>query len=264
MITSTSNPLAKRARSLRQRKQRRREGVFFVEGPRVFLAAVDAGAAIETVIHAPKLLTSEPAHAAVERLRRAGVRCEEVSAAVFEWISDRDHPTGIGAIVVDVSVTPHELPAPDDALFVALVGVSDPGNLGAVLRTLDAVRGAGLLLVGDTTDPTHPTAVKASMGALFTVPVARVADVAALLEWARARGLTAIGTSSHARMSAWDADLRAPVLLVMGSEREGLDRDALAMLGGSVALPMWGDATSLNLAVATGVLLYEARRSART
>jgi len=260
VISSTSNPLVKRARSLRQRKARRREGAFVVEGPRGFLAAVESGARIEAVLHAPDLLTSDLVAAAILRLAAGGTRVEELSKAVFERMSERDNPTGIAAIVTDPVIDAADMPARAKAVYVALVGVSDPGNLGAVTRTVDAVGGDGLLLVGDTTDPTHPTAVKASMGALFTVPCARLRDLEALLEWSRDRGLTAVGTSAHAERGAWQIDLRPPLLLVMGPEREGLDGAALAALDSAVSLPMKGGATSLNLAVATGALLYESLR----
>jgi TrmH family RNA methyltransferase len=248
---------------LRHRKHRRREGAFFVEGPRVFLTAAETGAPVENVLYAPDLLASEPVRLAIERLRAGGVRCESVTRHVFEWVSERDHPTGIGAIVAAEDRSADELPAAEDALYVALLEVSDPGNLGAIMRTMDAVGGTGLLLVGRTTDPTHPTAIKASMGALFTVPHARVDDVDALLEWARGRRLRTVGTSAHADRPAWDADLRPPILLVLGSEREGLDERTMQLLDERVTLPMRGDATSLNLAVAAGVLLYEVRRPGR-
>jgi len=309
-VTSRANPLVERARRLLQRKHRRREDAFFIEGPRAFLSAVEAGAPIETVFYSPDLLTSpfvrhvlagdggEPGGVEGGAVNRRGlatgapdrpdlatgafgpadlavgavdrpvlaldpvVRVVSVPAEVFATLSDRDHPTGIGAIVRPVEVELAELRVRPADVFVALAGVSDPGNLGAILRTMDALGAAGLVLVGpETTDPYHPTAVKASMGALFTVPLARAAW-AELWEWAaRARART-VATSARAELASWSAAalVDRPLVLLLGGERQGLPAEALERADRRVAIPMGGHATSLNLAVAAGILLYEARR----
>ncbi|MEW5985473.1 MAG: RNA methyltransferase [Chloroflexota bacterium] len=260
MIISFSNPLIKRIKRLRQRKYREEESAFFVEGLRVVLTAVEHRAPIETLVYSSELLTSEAGRRAVSEQQQRGLPCVELSAPVFRAISEREHPVGLGAIV---KTSWHDLDSvvvdPAD-VWVALVGTADPGNLGTILRTLDAVGAAGLVLVGSTTDPFHPTAVKASMGALFTVPVGRLPDEATLFAWARAHGLFIMATSAKARTLFWDAPYQRPALLLMGSEGEGLSKQVLEAADLAVTIPMRGSASSLNLAVATGLLLYELRR----
>jgi TrmH family RNA methyltransferase len=258
-ITSFSNPLVKRVKRLRQKKYRLEEGAFFVEGLRPVLAAVERNAPIETLIVAPDLLTSAVAW---DMLRQQAARrpTATVSAEVFTALSERENATGLAA-VVSLQWTPvDELPFDPAAIFVAVDQPADPGNLGAILRTCDAAGASGLILTGAAVDPFHPTAVRASMGSLFAVPVAQLPDLLTLLAWARPAGLQVIATSAHASASFWEADYRRPCLLLLGSEGEGLSAEAIAMADVQVTIPMRGTASSLNLAVAAGILLYELAR----
>jgi RNA methyltransferase, TrmH family len=145
-------------------------------------------------------------------------------------------------------------------VFAALHEIGNPGNLGTIVRTASAAGASGVILIGPSADPYDPAAVKASMGALFTVPVVAAASAAEFLDWARARSLTVVATSGRASVSCWDADLRPPLALLLGSEGDGLPDELLAAADLSVAIPMTGTAESLNLAVAAGILLYEVRR----
>lgn len=260
MITSFRNPLVKRIKKLKQKKYRQREGAFFVEGIRVVLTAIERGAPLETIVVAPELLTSDVGWEAVAAQREQGVEVREVSGDVFESFAERDNPVGLGAIVGVRLRDLDELPAGPGDVFAAVVDVGDPGNLGTIVRTLDGVGAAGLILVGQTTDPFHPTAVKASMGALFNVPVAEAATVDALWRWAEARGVHTVATSAHAQEVYWDAAYDLPALLLLGSEGEGLPAEVMEAAELAVTIPMYGASSSLNLAVAAGLLLYEVRR----
>lgn len=260
LITSFRNPLVKRIKRLRQRKYRQAEGAFFVEGIRVVLAALEQGAAVECLVYAPALLTSPSGQEAVHNYADQGLPCHALDAAVFVAISERENPAGLGAIVRQPLLALDELGVTPAGVYTALVEVSDPGNLGTILRTIDAAGGDGLILVGDCVDPFHPTAVKASMGALFTVPVASTPDTAALLTWARAQGLHTVATSAKAVGDYRQTPYYYPALLLLGSEGAGLDAATLAAADCAVSIPMRGTASSLNLAVAAGLLLYELTR----
>jgi RNA methyltransferase, TrmH family len=264
MITSPANPLVKRIKRLRQKKYRQAEGAYFVEGLRVVLAAVEQNAPIEILCYAPELLTSSVAQRMVAGQKKRGTAVAELSASVFRAISERDNPTGLGAIVRSRWTELDALPTNRDATLVALVDVADPGNLGTILRTLDATAATGLILAGQTTEPFQQAVAKASMGALYTVPICRVDGQAALLAWAQQRGLQTVATSASAPESYWTAVYRLPLLLIMGSEGEGLPAETLAASHLAVSIPMSGSVSSLNLAVATGLLLYELRRRAVT
>jgi TrmH family RNA methyltransferase len=259
-VTSVANPLIKRARALAQRKHRDAEGAFVVEGIRGVWQAVESGAPVETLIVAPALLTSEPARRMVEAQRAAGSRVVAVSAAAYERFAEREHPSGLAAIVrieerglSDLAVTPR-------ALFVALHETGNPGNLGAILRSMDAVAANGLIILGNATDPYHPTAIKASMGAIFTIPVVRALTIQALLSWCRAHDIGVVTTSTQANVDHWSARYPEPCLLLFGSEGQGLPAVRLQAGDLAVRIPMQGHVDSLNLAIATGILLYEVRR----
>jgi TrmH family RNA methyltransferase len=262
MITSAQNPLVKRLKRLQLRKYRLREGAFYVDGLRPVLSALEQGAEVEEVVFSPDLLTSAAARAALEAFAARGGRVTPLAAGLFDLFSDRDHPVGLGAIVRAAWTPLAQLPVTPRAFFAALLEPSDPGNVGTILRTVDSAGASGVILVGRSTDPFHPTAVKASMGALFTVPVAQVATRDELFAWAAEHGVATVATSAKAEVSHWSAAYRFPALLLLGSERMGLDAATQERADLAVAIPMHGAASSLNLAVAAGILLYELRRAA--
>jgi RNA methyltransferase, TrmH family len=260
VITSYQNPLAKRIRRLERKKHRQEEGAFFVEGIRVVLAALEQGAPVELLVYAPELLSSKVAGEAISRHEALGGEAAAVSGEVFRSFSQRENPAGLGAIVGTRLRALGELAVSADAIFVAAHDTGDPGNLGTIMRTMDGMGAAGLILVGQTTDPFHPTAVKASMGTLFRVPVAQAAELEAVWAWAAQQGIFTVATSARAQHNFWEAPYRFPALLLLGSEGEGLPAEVLARADLAVSIPMHGAASSLNLAVAAGLLLYELRR----
>jgi len=257
LISSAANPVVKRMRLLGDRKHRRREGAFVVEGIQPVWQAVEAGADVEVLVVAPDLLGSRTA-GMVAAQEAAGVRVARLTGELFARISARDGPSGLVAIVRGRIPGLASLPVTPESVFVALHEIGNPGNLGTIIRTADAAGGSGVVLIGAAADPFDPAAVKASMGALFAVPVARAADPAEFLAWAA--GLTVITTSAKARTSFWEAGYARPLALLLGAEGAGLPDDVLAGGDLQVRIPMTGTAESLNLAVAAGLLLYQARR----
>lgn len=259
LISSTANPLIKRVRALQARKAREAQGVFLVEGANAVWQAVDSGAEVETLLVAPDLLPSERVREFVARLRHEGVPTVEVTRAVFETVAEHGHASGLAALVRMQRRSLGDLAVNARALFVALHGVQYPGNLGTILRTVDAVDGAGVILLGDATDPYHPQAVKASAGALFTVPHVVLPSVEPLLAWCTQQRVQVVTTSPYAPQAHWSVSYPLPAVLLFGSEGQGLP-DPLITVGQAVHIPMAGRVDSLNLAVSVGVMLYEVRR----
>lgn len=261
-IASTANARIKQVRALHRRKARDESGAFFVEGIRIVSAAVEAGAPIETLIVAPGLLKSPHARALVERQAEAGAPVLEVTPAVFESISAKEGPQGLAAVVRQRWSVLDSLKADAGLCWIALDAAQDPGNIGTIMRTADAVGAAGLILLGASADPHDPEAVRASMGALFSLALARSSwDV--LAAWARANGAALVGTSDKGASDYQAIRYPAPRVLVMGSEREGLRPDQQAACDVMARIPMVGHSDSLNLAVATAVMLYEFFNQAR-
>ena len=256
LISSRNNPKIKLARALRQRKARQESGLFVVEGIHPVGEAVQSGATIDTIIYAPELLTSEFARELIQAQVQAGVLCLPTTPEVFETLADKENPQGLLALVHQQERSLTDLCPQIFPWGVALVAPQDPGNLGTILRTVEAVGASGLLLLDSSADLYHPNAVRASMGAMFWLPIvsARFADFAA---WSREYGYRIYGTSAHAQVDYRDVPAYAwPRILLLGSEREGLTEDQMQICDLTVRLPMRGRATSLNLGVAAGVMLY--------
>lgn len=260
LITSSANSLLKHARKLRRRKRRDEEGRFLIEGFTPVWEALQHGADIETLIVAPELLKAPNAPELLARAGEAQVSVVQVTPAAFETISQRDNPYGVAAIARARDLRLRDLIVTEDSVFVALDAVGSPGNLGTIVRSMDAAGGSGVITVGASTDVWHPSAVKASMGAVFSVPVCHVGSLTDVTTWCRDTGLTIVATSAHAATEHWDTTYPRPALFLFGSEGTGLGRSALDSGDLAVRIPMAGTASSLNLAVAVGILLYEARR----
>jgi RNA methyltransferase, TrmH family len=260
VISSAANPLVKRVRALGDRKHRRHQSAFVVQGVQPVWQAVEAGADIEVLIVAPGLLRAGGALDMVAAQEAAGTRVVRLTDELFGRIADRDGPAGLAAIVRGSPAALDSLSVPTAGLFVSLHSPGNPGNVGTIVRTASAVGAAGVILIGPSADPYDPAAVKASMGALFTVPVVTARSTGEFLAWAAERGVAVAATSARASLSCWDAQWRLPLALLLGGEGAGLPDDLLAAADLQVSIPMTGTAESLNLAVAAGVLLYEVRR----
>ena len=261
--TSSNNPKIKLIRALRQRKERQSSGLFAIEGIRPVGEAVEAMqaglayVALEFLCYAPELLTSEYALSLVEKEKSRGLPCYAVTAETFASFADKENPQGILAVARRNQTSLEGLIPQNFPWGVGLISPQDPGNIGAILRTVDAVGASGLLLLDRGADPTHPGAVRASMGTLFWYPVVN-ASFDEFVEWARGYGYALVGTSAHGSQDFRTVQMYArPLVLLMGSEREGLTAGQAACCDRVVRLPMLGRATSLNLAVATGILLYD-------
>jgi TrmH family RNA methyltransferase len=255
-LSSRNNPRIKQVRALRQNKARQATGLFLVEGIRHVGEAVEAGAPLEAVYYAPELLHSPYATDLVKRLSGIGVPCFAVTEQVFFSLADKENPQGLLAVARQLSCELSELSPQNFPWGVALVAPQDPGNLGAILRSLDAVGASGLLLLENSADPYHPSAVRASMGTLFWHQVVS-ASFAEFTRWADQHKYHVYGTSAHGEEDYRSVEAYSwPCILLMGSEREGLTPQQAAICECLIRLPMRGRATSLNLAVAAGIMLY--------
>ena len=254
-------PLIKRIQKLQANaRYREKAGVFVVEGLPILEVAIGQQGAIESIVFCPGLFPSRSQRAVVDAQRLRGVPCNEVSESDFRAISERNNPDGLIALCRTTWRELLQLPVRAADLFVALVGVSDPGNLGTILRTMDAVKAAGLILVGESTNPFHPRTIRASRGTIFTVPMCYCDGMDTVFGWAASNGVQTMATSARADRSFWDTQWPSPLLCIFGNEHVGLDEDVKARADLRVFIPMVGKASSLNLSVAVSVLLYERLR----
>jgi TrmH family RNA methyltransferase len=260
-IDSVSNPRLRTALSLRDRREREAAGRTLVDGARESRRALEAGARVLTAFVAPDLLVGEDGRAALALARKRGVEVVELGARAFERLAYGDRADGI---VLLVETPPTELGSflgetlDHPPLVVVTEGLEKPGNLGAILRSLDGAGGDGLIAIGGT-DPFNPNVIRASVGTVFGVPIASAAAGEALA-WLRAHRVRPIAARVDATPLHTEADLTGPLAIVLGSEAEGLSAAWRGEEIEAVRLPMLGIADSLNVSVAAAILLYEARR----
>ena len=264
-ITSLQNDTVKLIRSLEMRKARRETGLFVAEGTSLLLTARDNGWSPRMLVSGPDGSEGPAAKALAEWAHAARADHLDVSAAVLEKLAAKDNPQSVMGVFEQRWA---ELPSPKASaehasalapLWIVLEEIRDPGNLGTILRTADAAGASGIVLVGNTCDPFSREAVRASMGSIFAVPVARCDRTAFLALAGTWRG-DVVGTHLAGKLDYRSADYREPVLLVMGNEGAGLSDEATAACGKLVRIPMAGQLDSLNLAVATALMLFELRR----
>jgi TrmH family RNA methyltransferase len=255
MITSLQNDKIKFVRSLELRKTRKESGLFVAEGVKVVATARDRGWQPVTLIYEHAETHSPILRDLIAWARESGADCLEAAATVMGKLSTRDNPQTIIAIFKQAWLTDVQQTV---APWIALEEIRDPGNLGTIIRTADATGAGGIILIGDCCDPYAREAARASMGSIFNVKLARM-DRAAFLKLAAAWRSEIIGTHLSGNLDYRRA-YQPGALLIMGSEGPGLSNDLANACTHLVKIPMAGSADSLNLAIATSLMLYEMRR----
>lgn len=245
----------RRIRSLTERKARDRAGHFWIEGVRNFLHAFEWRAGFESVVVSDVLLRNGTARKVMRRLRSAGVPCVAVTPEQFRAVSAAEHVSGIGAILRQRWVPLAEART-GGLCWLIVEQIGSPGNLGTIVRTAEAVGASGVVFVGPQGDPYHPTVVRASMGGLFALDYVRASFVE-FADWVSQRRLRLVGLSPSAAAAWTELAVDREIALVVGEERNGITPRMAALCDTSLRLPMSGRADSLNVAVATGVMLYE-------
>jgi len=255
LITSLTNEAVKAVRALHMRKEREATGRFLAEGLKFIGEALDQG-------RTPRLLmVGEEArpHPLLERARAetraAGGEVVVVTHAILEKISRRDNPQTVLGVFEQVYAPLGTIQPESAPCWVALEQVRDPGNLGTIIRTADAAGCGGVVLIGDCVDPYSVEAVRATMGSVFAVAIAR-ATAAEFLAWRQSWPGSVIGTRLDATVGYREADIQRPALILMGNEQAGLTDALAAACDVNVKIPMRGRADSLNLAIATGIMVY--------
>lgn len=261
-ISSLANPRVKAAVRLRDRREREETGLTLVDGGREILRALRQSVDVDHAFVCRQLAIGPDAHAALDALERGGTPVVEVSPAVLAKIAYGDRTDGIVAVIRPPSTALAGLVAAADPLIVVVEAVEKPGNLGAILRTADAVGASAVIAADPRTDIFNPNAIRASLGTIFSVPLG-VATAAETLTWLVEHGVTPIAARVDAPEPYTAVDLGGAVAVILGSEAAGLTSTWNDPRVRPVRIPMLGAADSLNVSVAAAVLLFEARRQRR-
>jgi TrmH family RNA methyltransferase len=249
-------------RQLHSRKERARTGMFLIEGIRQVATAVQAQIQIEALIFAPDLLRSGFGYQMVDDARARGIPCINATRKEFASLSQREHPQGLACVGRQQWAQFADLEACEGEGVAALYAPQDPGNVGTILRVCDAADYAAVILIGEAVDPYHPTALRAAMGATFSRLLIRC-SISEFITWAGNQPRPIVGTSDRAAVDYAAYPFSLPFVLLMGSERQGLPPELELLTDTMVRIPMSGRVDSLNLAVATALVLYEARNQHR-
>ncbi|WP_375615660.1 MULTISPECIES: TrmH family RNA methyltransferase [unclassified Bartonella] len=259
-ITSLSNPIIKDLKALSQKKNRNKEGLFMAEGLKLVIDALDLGWTIQTLIFSKSKIGNAAIENIAARVVANGGFVIKASQKVMESLTRRDNPQTVIGIFKQKWQPLEMITEQTKDVYIALDRVRDPGNLGTIIRTADAVGAKGVILIGETTDPFSPETVRATMGSIFSIPLYRF-DESAFLNWsAHFKGMI-VGTHLKGSLDYRTLDFKnGPVILLMGNEKQGLSDRLTRRCNKLARIPQSGRADSLNLAVATAVMLYEIRR----
>jgi len=262
-ITSFSNTTVKRLRSLRDKKARREEGLFLAEGLRIIAEARDSGRLPEIIAFSAGGAKHPLAAEIIAATEAAGGEAIETTPDILSKMSGKDNPQMLLGAYKQPGTELEEIDRSVAPLWIVAQALRDPGNLGTILRTGDAVGAGGLILVDDSADPFSVEAVRASMGAVFTQAVA-TARWEEFIAWLRSGPGQLVGTSLKATTDYLDADYQAPCFLLIGNEQQGLPAHYETACDLLVKIPMAGRADSLNAAVAAAVMAFQVKASWRS
>lgn len=253
-ITSAQNSLVKLARSLDKKKARQETMLFRAEGARHVLEGIECGAKLYGLLFSKNVASRSHVRELIEYAKKQNARIGQVSDSVLESVTHRDNAQNV------VGIFHQNFGKLDDFndldLLVALERPKDPGNLGTIIRTLDSVGGQGIILLEESCDPFSTECIRAGMGSSFSVKIVK-SKIDDFINWQNKNGFHLVGTSLKGSDLHTKTDMGKKTILLMGNEQSGIDDDLAGKCDALIKLPMKGRADSLNLAIATGVCLYE-------
>jgi TrmH family RNA methyltransferase len=259
-VTSLANPIIKDIKSLSDKKTREQSGTFMAEGLKLVIDAIELGWTIRTLVYAKAAKAKPLVEQMAAKTVASGGLVLEVSEKVLSSITRRDNPQMVVGVFENRWKPLCDIRPGQGETWIALDRVRDPGNLGTIIRTADAAGASGVILVGETTDPFSLETVRATMGSVFAVPVSR-ATPEEFIAWKKQAGVSVVATHLAGSVDYRTIDYKKkPVVILMGNEQSGLPEQLAREADALARIPQQGLADSLNLAVASAVMLFEARR----
>ncbi|MBI5700613.1 RNA methyltransferase [Candidatus Saganbacteria bacterium] len=232
------------------RRTREEEGFFVVEGEKSIKEGLDMA----------KFILYSAEFEILQDAAKRKIKTIKVSSEAMKTISTVETPPGIIAAAKIKKWKLSDIITKKDPVILVLVGIQDPGNLGTLIRAVDAANAAGIIVSKGTVDPFNPKVVRGTMGSFFRVPVVRSSDIKSELAFLKNKKFRLVGTSLDSKDAHWDADLKGPIAIIIGNESSGLPEEIIDMCDEKVKIPILGNAESLNAAMAGTVLIYESLR----
>lgn len=259
ILTSIQNPLVKQARKLHRAKERQKQNLLLLEGTNLVEAACQVDYKLEIIFHTDRWYENHQPLCLT--IANKGFELQPVSSEVLKAIATTVNPDGVVAIAPR---RPQQEPkVTQTKLGIALERLQDPGNLGTIIRSAVATRVDSLWLSHDSVDIHNPKVLRASVGEWFGLPIATNQNLMKVVQQHQERGIRVIATTSNADLDYWDADFSHPSLIVLGNEGAGLSKELISLADERVKIPLANGVESLNVAIATALLLYEAQRQVK-
>jgi TrmH family RNA methyltransferase len=259
-VTSLANPIIKDIKALSDKKTREQSGTFMAEGLKLVIDAIELGWTIRTLVYAKAAKGKPLVEQMAAKTVASGGLVLEVSEKVLSSITRRDNPQMVVGVFENRWKPLRDIRPAKGETWIALDRVRDPGNLGTIIRTADAAGASGVILVGETTDPFSLETVRATMGSVFAMPVSR-ATPEEFIAWKKQAGVNVVATHLAGSVDYRTIDYKTkPVVILMGNEQSGLPEQLAREADALARIPQQGLADSLNLAVASAVMMFEARR----
>ena len=259
ILTSLQNPVVKEAARLRNRRDRDRRKLMPVEGLSELKKAFYNGAIITQLFICDELVQDEDAGEIIHLAAESEGQIYHVNSGIIEKLSYRENPSGVFAVAKQPDWSLKDFNLSACPLIVIAVGIEKPGNLGSILRCMDAVGGDGVIVCDGCTDLANPNVVRASIGTLFTVQVAQ-AGSAETIQWLKNNKIHVFSALPDASLDYAEADMRIPCAVAVGTEHSGLRKEWITAANQAVKIDMRGKNDSLNVAITSAILLFEARR----
>ena len=258
-LSSRQNPRVKQVVKLRNRRERDETGLTVLEGYRELSRAFEYGMKMRECFFCPAMFLGENEYSLLETLAKAGVEVYEVPENILSLLAYRDRPEGLIATAEMRKHRLEDIPVIEGGLYLIAEAIEKPGNLGSMLRSADAAGVDGLIICDKSTDIYNPNVIRASTGALFTVPLAET-DSDSAMAWLKKHRILTLAATPHTDKIYTDVDMSGGVAIVVGTEQVGLTDFWMNNADLKVLIPMLGRIDSLNVATATTILLYEAAR----
>ena len=255
IITSPSNPIIKDIKALEMRKRRKETGLFLVEGLRSVIEGVELGAVLKYVVFHQSMADKPELQQCLTHCDASKGLALEVTSEILSKLSHKDNPQSVIGVFEQRFKSLKTVSHDQSNCWVVLEQIRDPGNLGTIIRTIDAIGANGVILIDQCCDPYSVECVRATMGSLFSVPIVQTTQED-FIEWRKGWAGDVIGTTLQTSVDFREVKPKKPILLVMGNEQAGLSDALRGVCTTCIRLPMNGRADSLNLSVATGISLY--------
>lgn len=258
-ISSKDNSTVKQLRTLTEPKHRKQEKAFLIEGVKTVEEALRDNLGVRTVVAAPSL-TQHHGKGVLKLAESKGIDVVWISERLMDTLSESKTPQPVMAVVRFQQHSEEELLEDKSGLIVIAHQLQDPGNLGTIIRTAEAVGASGVAVTHNTVDPFNAKAIRASMGSILRLPIIQIGDLSAFIKKCKERGYQAAATVLAGEKTHFEVDLKKPTIVILGQESAGLPQDIMKDIDLRVRIPMADTINSLNVATAAAVILYEALR----